>query len=164
MNMMKSYKIIIIISLLFVVMEGFAQYQQKMLMVEKVGKKKIIYTTQSHIKLKLLSGEKIEGSIFELNDSVMRVGNKMVVLNDISTIYVKARWTKLFSNILLIGGGGYIAVDALNNTINGTSPLVADQVLIVGTSALAAGLVLRLFTEKKLSMGRSWHLKVLEID
>ncbi len=141
----------------------FSQYDGKIVIVEKVAKQRMVYMKGSEIKLKMKNGDKVQGIIFEISDSLLRVANKRIALEDVKIVYVERYWAKLAGNLFMIAGGGYVGIEALNNAIAGTSPLVGNDALIVGASMFSGGLLARCFITKKLHIGK-WSIKVLDFS
>lgn len=142
----------------FLVSQGQTRY---VLMFEKIGKKKYQYTIGKPIKIKYAGKEKVKGYITWVDENYVIIKDKKCAIDSITHFYTPARWARITSSSLLIAGGGYIALDAFNNSINEKQPIVADYVWKTGGSLIGLGLITAAFRETKHAVKSNWSVKVL---
>ncbi|MEI6454697.1 MAG: hypothetical protein WCO93_00275 [bacterium] len=160
---MKIVKTCLVLFVLLMALMSEQLSGQNILMLEKIGTLKKynyqvgdfinILTTSQHLRLK--------NYLWSIEDSSIMIGtNYTVRLNDIKSVRRDVYFPKLLSKITLIAGAGLIAIDVVNNLINGL-PVFNESTLIIGGCLIGAGLVLIPLSHKNLKIGYQWKLKIL---
>lgn len=119
-----------------------------------------------HIRIKnLTSVSDIEGPITQISDSSIIIDYSYFILTkDIISVCIERFWVKLAIPVLFIAGVGYLALEALNRTINKETPVITNETAIIGSSLVAGGAVLFPFKERRLNVGEKWRVKTLVFD
>ena len=135
-------------------------------MVEKPGTvNNIKYRVGDDIEIKTISGEKIYGEINQLIDTAIVINFILVKYKEIAAIYNRRVINSMFSAAGLLGGSGYICIDAFNNLINNETTIFRKSTLKTGAIMFSIGAVLKLFTKRKRSINNEdWRIKVLDFS
>ncbi len=129
---MKLHKQILLLIFLVIATCGFAQ---KYVIAEKIGHpKRIKFTIGDELIFTQFGNDTIyEDQISALTDSTIIFGNKVVLMNSISKIWIgKSKfWPSRLKYIGLYGGSLFFGIDTFNRLVNNDSPIVSRTGLIV---------------------------------
>jgi hypothetical protein len=150
-----------IILALFLSMQVSAQ---RMLVLEKLGSGKMYtYNVGDNITLRRTAdSSRFTGTVTMIGDSGFFLDMKIWVrLNDVSAVWRKFPHRRKSGNMVMIGGGVIAGIIIINNLANNNT--VIDPVYMAVTAGIAtAGLLWRLSSVQKYSIGNKWKLKTLE--
>lgn len=135
----------------------------KVLVFSKNASKRSSYYIGSTLKIKTVQGQKIQGRINYLNDSLLILSGQRIPLKNIAFYYKPMNTCLILGSAAGAAGAGYIILDAANNAIADIKPTTTAQTWIVGGSLLAAAAALLPFKEVKRKT-TVWRPQVLSMD
>jgi hypothetical protein len=117
---------------------------------------------------------KLKGEHTYRIDKMVAINDSMIVFKNDSTIFItqiksiKLRnasvLAKLFGSFFLIGGTGFILLDTFNNITNGQAKIIDERAVIASASLIAASLIIKQFTIKRIRINKHHALRVLDIN
>lgn len=137
--------------------------QRRVLMLEKNNLNKSAYYEAGDELIFYRKGKrkKTKDTILSLEDSMIVFRGYRVPLTQVTALHIddKTRWWLRFkpAQLLLIGGAGYVAIDAVNG--QGFN----QNTLAIGGAMMGAGLLFRLFIPNKLTIGKRTKLSILTL-
>lgn len=108
-----------------------------------------------------------KGRIVHLQDSIIVLENgKDFTIADIKAIKLDIgnHLTHAFQIFFVAGGVLFFAISAVNNVIVPSTPVVTEQVLIISSSLVATGLIIRELGIKRVRMNKNKSLRIVNID
>jgi hypothetical protein len=130
--------------------------------------KKVQLFNNSYIEYKL------KGEHTYRIDKMVAINDSMIVFKNDSTIFIsqiksiKLRnasiLAKLFGSFFLIGGTGFILLDTFNNITNGQAKIIDERAVVASASLIAASLIIKQFTIKRIRINKHHSLRVLDIN
>jgi hypothetical protein len=154
-------KYFICILLLFVVKDSISQ--KRMLMLQKKNKNKNVYykVGDDLTFYRENDSSKITGEILAIEDSAIVFKGYTVPLHEITALHIdqKTRWWLRYkaAQLLLIGGVGYLAIDALNNQE------FSNETLVISGSAIGLGLLCKAFNRNRIKIRGNTKLRILKL-
>jgi hypothetical protein len=148
--------------------ELFAQSNKFMaLEIEhKSTTKRIKFYVKDKITFKLKDDKrKYAGIITELSDTTLIINNKFIIsYRDISKVIVdnSNHLTRAASAFLIGCGAGYLALDALNNAINGNRPILRLLDIEIGVGLIVIGGTIKYFSFKRYKINKKHHIKFID--
>lgn len=136
---------------------------QNMLVVERPGTvKNIIYYAGENISLLTVTGEKISGPINIIKDSTIIVDFvHELELSEIQAVYKPRYLIDIFGSTFIAGSLLYVTLDAVNGGLNNKN-LVKNSGFMVSMGFLTSGIVMKIFSKKKMSIDdKKWRIKIL---
>ena len=117
---------------------------------------------------------KLKGEHTYRIDKMVSINDSMIVFKNDSTIFIsqiksiKLRnasvLAKLFGSFFLVGGTGFILLDTFNNIINRQAKIIDERAVIASASLIAASLIIKQFTIKRIRINKHHALRVLDIN
>ena len=153
--------------LLFFVVFIFSQaVSQNYFIVERPGTvRNLKFRVNDVIKLKAgPKGEIINGRIYKISDSTLKIGYYYnVQLKDIQIIYKTRFGFSLLQKVLFFAGVPYLLINTMNGVINNESPVVPQQTLIISGSMIGTAILLTPLTTRKIKIDNEhWRVKILD--
>jgi len=139
---------------------------QRILAFDKRGKvKRVKYYEGNLIKLKLLSGEILQGDLTQIADSSFKLGIRNVKLDSVKIVYntQKLLGFKLAGKIFMTAGTAYFAVASFNRTINNDSPVFSESSVKTSGLLLGAGIICKLIAKRPYRISKKRPLKILDL-
>jgi hypothetical protein len=140
---------------------------QKLLVLERPGTTKYyIFKVGDEIRLTdSRNMRKIHGGISRISDTSFVVNYLETEYPEkVTTVYRPLTMLGLFSRVAIDAGVGYFLLTGFNNAINKTSPLIDKGTLTASSVVTGSGLITRFFRYRKFKIGRSWRLKIIDLD
>ena len=139
---------------------------QRILLVEKPGKfKNYKYFVGDDIKIKTLYNQKHRGIIHVITDTSIVINfDNEIMLDDIKVILRRRIGLRFMSNFTRYAGAGYFVLDVVNRSINGDSPVVHQNTLIISGGLVAFSYALVPLHDRPLKRGEKWRIKVLNMS
>ncbi len=108
--------------------------------------------------------KKISGKITEILDSAITISNYNVYsIKEITYVFKHRKGLEIVSASLMTFGGLFFALDIVNNMLNGDSPVIKPEVVLVSAAVTAVGGLLQPFTKRKcLIQKNKWRLKIID--
>jgi hypothetical protein len=137
--------------------------QKRMLMLQKRNRNKNVYYKVGDKLTFYREDDKsnITGEILALEDSAIVFKGYKVRLREITGLHIdqKTRWWLRYkaAQLLLIGGIGYLAIDALNNQE------ISKETLVISGSAIGLGLLCKVFIPNKIKIKGNTKLRILKL-
>lgn len=153
----------IVYILLFLFISNFT-FSQTMLVVEKPGTvKNYIFEAGQYISIKTKTGEKISGPINIIRDSSLVVDFvHELKVSDIQFVFKPRQLMSIFGTAFIGGSIMYIGLDAVNGGMKGKK-LSEDSGFLVATGFFATGVVMKIFSKKKMRIdNEKWRIKILK--
>ena len=150
-NAVYSLRVTFIFILLFSV---FSQvlHAQRTLGLDKSGKKKRIHFYEGQrLKVKLITNEKVGGTLDAIYDSSFVIEGRKISLNEVATVYSERGVFKYLGGAFMAGGALYLGIDVVNNLINYNSReyVISQNTLLYSGTAIAVGGVLFYFGTRR---------------
>ena len=146
---------------------AFPADAQRILLIEKPGKfKNYKYFVGDDIVVKTTPyDQRYEGTIHEITDTSILINfDNEIMLENIS-IVMRRRWAwSLLSKVTRIAGAGYFMLDVTNRAINGQSPVVTENTMMISAGMVAFSYALVPVHYKRMRRGEKWRLKVLNLS
>jgi hypothetical protein len=134
-----------------------------------------VYTLGHFKRIHIYQGEpmtyKLKGSshkqtheIIDMEDSVLYIETgESVRLDQVKRIIIDRSnfLTRMVSKAFRIAGVGYIGLDAVNNIINGESPVFKERVLVTGAILFAVGECIHIANKRRIHIGKNRRLQIL---
>lgn len=139
-------------------------FSQTMMVVERPGTvKNYIFEAGEFISLKTKSGEKISGPINIIKDSSLVVDFvHELELSEIEYVYKPRYLLNIFGSAFIGGSVLYISLDAINGGMRGKK-LIEDTGFLVASGFLATGIIMKVFSKKKMRIdNKKWRIKILK--
>jgi len=135
--------------------------------IKKAGTvKRIKFYEQDDIILKVKSyKKKFRGVIISLSDTSLTLDSNTVVLyKDIEKVVVDNNnsLTKVAKVFLMTAGGGYIALDAINNLINSNVPVINPRTVIIGAALIVSGQLVKWLSVKHYKINSRNRIKFID--
>ena len=136
-----------------------AQY----LVVKKPGKvDSEKYFAGNEIELKIKGADWwLKGAIQYIGDSSISVDSREIALAEIESIRVPLNFPKTLGSFMISAGIFFTSIIAVNGVINNDSPVIGKNQLILGSSLVAGGWLLRQWKYKYLPIGDKYILLVI---
>lgn len=153
-------KICAVIILMFTLTSLMAQ--RSALMLQKRNRNKIVYYYEGEEITYYLEGKKkkIQAVITGFRDSAIVLNGVAIDLNQIRALHIdeKTRWwiRYKYSQVLLIGGVWYPALDIINN---GES---SKETIAISSAAVGAGLIAKLLIPNRINIRGRTRLRIIE--
>lgn len=142
---------------------GLQLMSQNTFVLEKPGRRVIMYKQGQHIKLYVQSKDTIiKGKIWDISDSSIYIRDYEVFLKNIGAVY-RERWGfSLLQKLSLLAGAGYLVLTVFNGAINSEETIVSNEALIISGSLIVGGVALRPLTKRKHKIEEgNWKVKIL---
>lgn len=156
---------------LFLVSLGLLFYSelcaQKFIAIDKGGRnKRIRFYTGEYMSLKTKDGEFHKGNIIQIDSIDFVLGMEKIKLNEIEVVYKKtSRYgLSLLSNVTLIAGLGFFAIDSGNRLINSENPIVRRETIKLSSGLLGVSVLSSLLTKKKYKIGERHPIKIIDLN
>lgn len=153
-----------IVYILLVLFISNIAFSQTMMVVEKPGTvRNYIFEAGQYISLKTKSGEKISGPINIIRDSSLVVDFvHELEVSDILFVYKPRQLMNIFGTAFMGGSIMYLSLDAINGGMKGKK-LSEDSGFLVATGFFATGVVMKIFSKKKMRIdNEKWRIKILK--
>lgn len=160
------------IFVIFFLLSHVLTFGQKtlVLQIERPGKvKEKVFYINDEIKLKLKNGRS-SGMIAAIGDSAILLKNSKrvdtVLLKNVRAVIFNRsnHVSDAFAQAFALAGILVVGLDATNNLIHSESPVFKPRVLVVGTSLLVAGALIKLYERKIVRLGKRKRLKVVDLS
>jgi hypothetical protein len=115
-------------------------------------------------KVKTYRG-RFKGMITNLTDTTLTLDNITVVsYKDIAKVLVDNNnsLTKVARAFLMTAGGGYIALDIVNNLITSTSPVINPRTIIIGAALVVIGQSIKWLSVKHYKIDKNHRIKYID--
>lgn len=148
---------------IFLFISNYA-FSQTILVVERPGTvKNHIFEAGQYISLKTKSGEKISGPINIIKDSSLIVDFvHELEINDIEFVYKPRELLNVFGSAFIGGSIMYVSLDAINGGMKNKN-ILAYSGFWISTGFLATGIVMKVFSKKKMRIdNKKWRIKILK--
>jgi hypothetical protein len=139
-------------------------FSQTMMVVERPGTvKNYIFEAGQYISLKTKDGQKINGPINIIRDSSLVVNFvHELELSEIEIVYKPRYLLNIFGTVFIGGSVMYLGLDAINGGMKGKN-LKKDSGFLVASSFIASGIIMKLFSKKKMHIDNDkWRIKILK--
>ena len=135
--------------------------------IKKVGTtKRIKFYENDNIILKVRSyKKKFKGTIVSLCDTSLTLDSNTVILyKDIEKVVVDNNnsLTKVARTFLMSAGGGYIALDIINNLINSNHPTINPRTVIIGVALVIIGESIKWLSVKHYKIDKEHRIKYID--
>jgi hypothetical protein len=128
--------------------------------------RRIKFFVQDKLTFKLKDDKrKYTGIITELSDTTLVINNKFIIsYKDIDKVIIdnSNHLTRAASAFLIGCGAGYLALDALNNAINGNRPILRLLDIEIGVGLVAIGEAIKILTIKRYKINKKHHIKFID--
>ncbi len=127
--------------------------------------KRIKYYEQDVIIFKRKSYKgRFKGTITSLTDSSLVMDSTIVLYKDIEKVLVDNNnsLTKVARAFLMTAGGGYIALDAINNLINSTVPVINPRTVVIGVALVIIGQSIKWLCVKHYKINNKHRIKYID--
>jgi hypothetical protein len=147
----------------FILFASEVYAQRSFLMLQKRARNK---TVRYEVGEELIfyrngSRSKIKGEIIGFQDSVIEFKGYKVHVNEITALHIdeNTRWwiRYKYAQLLLLGGTGYLAVDAINNGE------VSKETLIISGSMIGMGLIFKALIPNKIKIKGRTRLRIVHL-
>jgi hypothetical protein len=139
---------------------------QRILILEKLGSGKIYtYKTGDPITLqRTADNERFTATITFISDSGIIVDMKQWIrIGDIHALWRKFPHRKRNGNYFIVGGAALVGIVTINNLANNNT-VVDPLFLAIGAGISAVGVLWRLSSVQKYTVGNRWKLKILDAE
>ena len=135
--------------------------------IERTSNTKLIkFYVQDKLTFKLQGDRrKYSGIITELNDSSFVINNKVIIsYKYIGKVIVdnSNHLTRAASAFLIGCGAGYMALDAINNAINGNKPILRLIDIEIGVGLVVIGGAIKYFSLKRYKINKKHRIKFID--
>jgi hypothetical protein len=116
------------------------------------------------LKVKTYRG-RFKGTITNLTDTTLTLDNATVVFyKDIEKVLLDQSnsVTKVASNFLKVAGGGYIALDIVNNLITSTSPIINPRTIVIGAVLIVTGQLVKWLCMRHYKIDKNHRIKYID--
>ena len=127
---------------------------------------RIKYYINDEIIFKLKGGKKKhKGIITDVNDTALILDSKRLILyKNINKILVDNSnyLTRAASSFLIGCGAGYVGLDAFNNAINGTKPILRLLDIEIGAGLVIIGETIKILSIRRYKINKKHHIKFID--
>ncbi|HNX43338.1 MAG TPA: hypothetical protein PLJ84_02000 [Bacteroidales bacterium] len=163
---MKKLVICFSLALVFI---GLPSSAQITLLLEKPGTV-TYYMYQKHDFISIRYKTKPEGFfdagvITEITDSTVQInGNNRYRFSDITAVFRGRPLVRIFSNVAIICGAGFLGLTLVNGVIGSGGPALGPDVVSAAGSVIFAGLVASAFKNRRFILGENWRLRTVDLS
>lgn len=139
---------------------AFGQYS---LGLDKKGKvKRIHFYAGDHIKIKLLTKEKVVGRIDAIYDSSFVIEGRKINLTDVDRVYSVRKGLRFLGGALVVSGSFFFTLDAINNILNYSARgyVISNSVWLPSAIAVGTGAIIYFFSTRRTKVAGKGNFRV----
>lgn len=162
-DLVLTKRLIPLVFLFFAFLSSTTLYAQNSLGLDKKGKvKRIHFYAGDHIRIKLLSKEKIAGRIDAIYDSSFIIEGRKIDLLDIDRVFSTRKGIRFLGGALMVSGAFYFSIDAINNILNyeARGYVFSNSVWAPSAIAVGTGLILYYFSTRRTKVAGKGNLRI----
>lgn len=138
--------------LLLFLLSSTVVFGQRTLGLDKKGKvKRIHFYEGSHIKIKLITKEKVSGNLNGIFDSSFVIDGRKIRMDEVAMVYSTRKTMRFFGGALMVAGAFYFTVDMVNNLLNygARGYVFSNSVWQPTVIAVSSGAILYYFSTRR---------------
>jgi hypothetical protein len=164
-DLMRMKRLIPLIFLFIAFIISSPLHAQHSLGLDKRGKvKRIHFYAGDHIKIKLLSKEKIDGRIDAIYDSSFIISGRKIDLLDVDRVFSTRKGIRFLGGALIVSGAFFFSLDAINNILNYNARgyVISNSVWAPSAIAVGSGLILYYFSMRRTKVSGKGNFRIFD--